>query len=43
MPKIIEKSISYELKASILSISGNSALEYLEDILINTKQLGLVN
>ena len=30
-------------KASILSISGNSALEYLEDILINTKQLGLVN
>ena len=28
-------------KASILSISGNSALEYLEDILINTKQLGL--
>ena len=30
-------------KASILSISGNSALEYLEDIFINTKQLGLVN
>ena len=30
-------------KASILSISGNSALEYLEDILINTRQLGLVN
>ncbi len=30
-------------RASILSISGNSALEYLEDILINTKNLGLVN
>ena len=30
-------------KASILSISGNSAFEYLEDILINTTQLGLVN
>ena len=34
---------SNRTKASILSISGNSALEYLEDILINTKQLGLVN
>ena len=34
---------SNQTKASILSISGNSALEYLEDILINTKQLGLVN
>ncbi len=32
-----------QTKATILSISGNSALEYLEDILINTKQLGLVN
>ncbi len=30
-------------KASILSISGNAALEYFEDICINTKQLGLVN
>ena len=30
-------------KASILSISGNSALEYLEDICINTNKLGLVN
>ena len=30
-------------KASILSISGNSALEYLEDILLTTKELGLVN
>ncbi len=29
--------------ASILSISGNSALEYLEEILINTNHLGLVN
>ena len=34
---------SNQTKASILSISGNSALEYLEDILINTKELGLVN
>ena len=34
---------SNRTKASILSISGNSALEYLEDILINTKELGLVN
>ena len=47
--KIIEyKNLSYYLKknptkATILSISGNSALEYLENILINTKQLGLVN
>ncbi len=30
-------------KASILSISGNAALEYLEDIFINTNLLGLVN
>ena len=30
-------------KASILSISGNAALEYFEDICINTNQLGLVN
>jgi len=29
--------------ASILSVSGNAALEYFEDICINTNQLGLVN
>ena len=34
---------NHKTKASILSISGNSALEYLEDILINTNELGLVN
>ena len=47
--KVIDyKDLSHYLKnsktkASILSISGNAALEYFEDICINTNQLGLVN
>ena len=47
--KVIDyKDLSHYLKnsktkASILSISGNAALEYFEDICINTSQLGLVN
>ena len=35
--------INSKTKATILSISGNAALEYLENICVNTNELGLVN
>ena len=35
--------IKSKTKATILSISGNAALEYLENICVNTNELGLVN